>query len=114
MPPLPVECQAQLISGLLAIAGQAEVYHLTIELNGRTITVTIGQGPAPPPAGKRQFSRLEHSLLAAVGPEWISAERIAEKAGERCGEGLRAVLGNLAELGLVESAPGRGYRRCSV
>lgn len=110
--PAHAEAQSQLILSLLALASQGEAYHLAVELNGRTITVSIGQ-PAAAPASGRKFTRLEVSILAAVTSEWTTSDEIARAANERHGEALKAMLANLVELGAIESAPGRGYRRKS-
>lgn len=70
--------------------------------------------PAVPdgfPAGAQWLSPLEAKIMDALSAGgWMASDRIAEKIGERFGDGFKAILTNLADRGLLESRPGAGYR----
>lgn len=67
--------------------------------------------PAPTPGRGRWLSPLEEKVLSVLtGKDWTPAERVAALVGESNGGDLRAVLRNMVERELLESAPSRGYR----
>jgi len=67
--------------------------------------------PLGPRPGWRRLSRLEERIMgAARAAEWLPGPKLAEAAGEDCTDAFKAICANLVEAGLLESAPGRGYR----
>ncbi len=85
---------------------------ITIELlaNGHN-----GNGRAPAmPLPCRGLSPLEDVILKALAAAepgvWVTAETLARDTKQRKSTSFTDILANLAEAGVVESTPGRGYR----
>ncbi len=72
-----------------------------------------GRGPAMP-LPCRGLSPIEDAILKALTTAepgvWVTAETLARDTKQRKSTSFTDILANLAEAGVVESTPGRGYR----
>jgi hypothetical protein len=66
--------------------------------------------PAPNPDWKWLSPTEEAILRAASATDWKKKEDIAKAAGLPCDRDFEAILRNMIERNMLESAPGRGFR----
>jgi hypothetical protein len=102
---------------LAELLAEGQPVQVRIERDGHVAELRIGNVQAPqasealPPTlpVDMLLSPIEKSILAVATAEWQTAATFAAKTGQRYGQLLYAVLGNLVSRGLLDSGR-NGYR----
>ncbi len=67
--------------------------------------------PTSAPHGALWLSPVCEKILAFLtSGDWVSSQKIAEAVGEDCNDLFKGRLADMVDRGILESAPGKGYR----
>lgn len=83
----------------------------SLPAQGKAHTLEVPMRPDELPVVARWLSPLEERIFAALnGRGWTTASELCRLLGESDTGDIRAVIRNLVERDILDSAPSRGYR----